>query len=140
MPTEFIAAGAALLGTLVGGFVNYFASRSMKTREWQLAIKKDSLQSRQKLYADFLVTTQTLIMKSMEARITKPTDLDIMNVEFARIELLGSARVVEAAREICDHVIVAHSERPESDKRSFFILKQEFIRAAREELGAACAN
>jgi hypothetical protein len=59
-----------------------------------------------------------------------------MNNEFARIEMIGSQPVVEAARQVCDYIIVAHSQNPESEQRNYFVLKQAFISAVRKELAA----
>jgi hypothetical protein len=72
----------------------------------------------------------------MEKKIQKPTELNIFNNEFARVELVGSKPVVEAARQVCDFVLVAHSPSAEAEQRSYFSLKQEFINAVRKELAA----
>jgi len=136
MAPEITATIAALGGTLVGGLVNFLASRNAKNHEWKLALVRDRITERQNLYSEFLVSTQTLLMRSMEKKIQKPTELNVFNNEFARVELVGSKPVVEAARQVCDFVLVAHSPSAEAEQRSYFSLKQEFINAVRKELAA----
>lgn len=38
MPPELTAVLGTLLGVLLGGLINYFASRSAKSHEWRLMI------------------------------------------------------------------------------------------------------
>lgn len=136
MPPEVTTLIAALGGTALGGFINYFASRSAKTREWELSLRREKIAERSNLYSAFLVSAQKMVMMSIEGRPQKPSELDIINIEFAKIEMLSASAVVETAKQICDYVIVAHSRSRDEDKRSFFELKQAFISQSRRELAA----
>lgn len=134
MPSEIITLIAALGGTVVGGFINYFSSRSMKTREWQLSLTKERIAAKQSLYSEFLVSSQRLMVKSIQEPTNTLCDLDVMSNEFARIEIIGSDTVVQTARQICDCILVAHRPEKDDKKHDYFKLKQEFIVAAKDEL------
>lgn len=136
MAPEITTLIAALGGTALGGFINYFATRSAKTREWKLGLRRERIAERSSLYSAFLVAAQKLVMLSIEGSPRKPSEIDIINVEFAKIELLSTPTVVEAAKQICDYVIVAHSQSREEEQRSFFSLKQAFISESRREIAA----
>lgn len=136
MTPEAIAILAALGGTLSGGFVTYLSGRNLKDREWKLGLLRDRLRDREKLYADFLVNAQRLVMKAMESKIQNPTELDIMNNEFARIEMVAAESIVEAARKICNHILIRHSQDSDKDEKDFFELKQAFIESVRKEFSS----
>jgi hypothetical protein len=134
MPPEITTLFAALGGTALGGFINYFATRSAKSMEWKLGLIKERIAERSNLFSAFIVSAQKMVMLSIEDKPQKPSELDLINNEFAKIELLCSSAVVEAAKQICDYVIVAHSQKKDEDERSFFSLKQTFIAESRREL------
>jgi len=136
MPPEVTTLVAALGGIALGGFINYFATKSAKTREWKLGLKRERIAERSNLYSAFLVSAQKMVMLAIEGNPQRPSEIDLINIEFARIELLSSKAVVEAAKQICDYVIVAHSQHKEDDRRSFFSLKQAFITESRRELAS----
>jgi hypothetical protein len=136
MPPEITTLIAALGGTALGGLINYLATRNAKTREWRLGLIRERITERSNLFSAFLVSAQKLVMSSIEGIAIKPTELDLMNIEFSKIELLCTPRVVEAAKLICDYVIVAHSLSRDEEKRSFYALKQSFIVESRDELNA----
>lgn len=136
MPPEVTTLIAALGGTALGGYINYIASRSAKTREWKLGLRREKITERIDLYSAFLVSAQKMVMLSIEGKPQTPSQVDSINNEFARIELLSPPSIVEAAKQVCDYVIVAHSQSKDNDERSFFSLKQTFIRESRRELSA----
>jgi hypothetical protein len=136
MAPEITTLIAALGGTLLGGFINFFATRSAKTRDWQLGLRKEKITELTNIYSRFIVSAQTMVMFSIQGEMKKPTELDLINVEFAKIQFLSSPKVIEAAKQICDYVIVAHSDSRTQESRSFFEMKQIFISEARAEISA----
>lgn len=74
MPSELIAVLGTLLGALIGGLINYFANRSAKKHEWSLALAKDNIALRQKLYSEFLVETQRLVIIAADKKVSSASD------------------------------------------------------------------
>jgi hypothetical protein len=136
VPSELIAVFAALGGTLVGGFINYFATRSMKDREWRLSLARDQIVLRQKLYFEFLVETQRLVVQAMENKLTSAIELNAMNSKFAEISLVASQPVVEIARILADYAVSSHAQDDSDSPRNFFALKERFIEAARKDIAS----
>ncbi|WP_435627235.1 hypothetical protein [Candidatus Ferrigenium straubiae] len=134
MPTELIAVLGTLFGTLVGGLINYFSSRGVKNHEWRLALAKDQVASRQKLYAEFLVEAQRLVVQAREEKITSLADLNSLNGKFAEVSLVAPDSVVDAAQKLADSAITSHSAQPAKEVADFFKLKTAFIAAARQDI------
>ena len=51
---DYLAVLGTLGGVLVGGLVNFLATRASKDREWRLALDKELLIMRNKAYTEFL--------------------------------------------------------------------------------------
>ena len=134
MPPELTAVIGTLFGVLVGGLINYFATRSVKNHEWRLALVRDSAAIRQKLYADFLVDAQRLVVQAREEKVSSLADLNPLNGKFAEISLLAPGGVIEAAKKLADYAITSHSAQPAKEVADFFKLRQEFIEAARKDI------
>ncbi len=134
MPSETIAVLGTLSGVLIGGFINYLASRSVKNHEWKLALAKEQSAIRHKLYAEFLVETQRLVVQAREEKISSLADLNMLNGKFAEVSLVASGMVVEAAKKLADYVITSHSAQPAKEVADFFKLKEAFIAVARQDI------
>lgn len=134
MPPELTAVIGTLFGVLVGGLINYFATRSVKNHEWRLALARDSAALRQKLYAEFLVEAQRLVVQAREEKVSSLADLNPLNGKFAEISLLAPEGVIDAAKKIADYAITSHSAQPAKEVADFFRLKEKFIEAAREDI------
>ena len=134
MPSETIAVLCTLSGVLIGGFINYLASRSVKNHEWKLALAKEQSTIRHKLYAEFLVETQRLVVQAREEKISSLADLNMLNGKFAEVSLVASGMVVEAAKKLADYVITSHSAQPAKEVADFFKLKEAFIAVARQDI------
>jgi hypothetical protein len=134
MPSEFIAVLGTLFGALVGGLINYFATRGVKNHEWRLALARDQAAGRQKLYAEFLVEAQRLVVQAREDKVSSLTDLNALNGKFAEVSLLAPESVIEAAKKLADYAITSHSVQPAKEVADFFKLKEGFIAAARKDI------
>ncbi len=134
MPSETIAVLGTLSGVLIGGFINYLASRSVKNHEWKLALAKEQSTIRHKLYAEFLVETQRLVVQAREEKISSLADLNMLYGKFAEVSLVASGMVVEAAKKLADYVITSHSAQPAKEVADFFKLKEAFIAVARQDI------
>lgn len=135
MPSELVAVIGALAGVIIGGLINFLASRSAKNREWRQALAKEQMSTRQKLYAEFLVECQRLVVEAMEEKVSTPRELNVMNGKFAEISLIADEKVIECAKKVADHALSSHSPEGVTDK-DFFALKQRFINAARTEISS----
>ena len=134
MSSELIAVLGTLFGALVGGLINYFSSRSVKNHEWKLALVRDQVASRQKLYAEFLVEAQRLVIQTHEEKISSLSDLNALNGKFAEVSLVAPDSVVEAAKKLTDAAITSHSAPPAKEVAAFFKLKTTFIAEARQDI------
>jgi hypothetical protein len=134
MPSELVAVIGTLFGALVGGSINYFSSRSVKSHEWRLALARDQAQSRQKLYAEFLVEVQRLVMQAREEKIKSLSDLNPLNGKFAEVSLLAPENVIDAAKHLADYAITSHCAQPASEVTNFFAVKQSFVVVARKDI------
>ena len=134
MPSELIAVLGTLFGALVGGLINYFATRSHKGYEWRLALAREQSANRQKLYSELLVEAQRLVVQSREDKITSLSDLDVLNGKFAEVSLVAPEAVIEAAKTLADYALTSHSAQPAHEVANFFAAKQAFITAARKDI------
>lgn len=134
MPSETIAVLGALSGVLIGGLINYLASRSVKDREWKLAVAKEQSAIRHRLYAEFLTETQRLVVQAREEKISSLAELNMLNGKFAEISLVAPGGVMEAAKKLADYAITSHCAQPAKEVADFFKLKEAFIAAARDDI------
>ena len=140
MPPEVIAIVGTLSGAVVVGIINYFSNRSVKNHEWRLARARDQISVRQKLYSEFLVETQRLVVQSREEKISSLSDLNPVNGKFAEICLVASEVVIEEAKKLADYAITSHSVQPAKEVANFFTLKESFIAAARIDMAKALSE
>lgn len=140
MAPEIITTIAALGGTLVGGLINYLSSRSVKNHEWRLSLAKDQVASRQKLYAEFLVEAQRLVLQAHEEKISSLYDLNALTSKFAEISLVAPDSVVEAARKLTDTAIASHVVPPAKEVADFFKLRAAFISSVRQDIARVLSD
>lgn len=140
MSSELIAVLGTLFGALVGGLINYVATRSMKNHEWRLALARDQAASRQKLYAEFLVEAQRLVVQAREEKVSSLSDLNVLNGKFGEVSLLASDSVIEAAKKLADYAITSNSRQPAKEVVDFFKLKEAFIAAARQDIATVLSE
>lgn len=140
MTSEIITTIAALGGTLVGGLINYLSSRSVKNHEWRLSLAKDQVASRQKLYAEFLVEAQRLVLQAHEEKISSLYDVNALTSKFAEISLVAPDSVVEAAKKLTDTAITSHVVPPAKEVADFFELRAAFISAARQDIARVLSD
>ena len=95
---------------------------------------------RQKLYSEFLVETQRLVVQSREEKISFLSDLNPVNGKFAEICLVASEVVIEEAKKLADYAITSHSVQPAKEVANFFTLKESFIAAARIDMAKALSE
>jgi len=136
MSADIIAVVGTLSGVLIGGLINYFASRSVKNHEWRLVLAREQSAVRHKIYAEFLVETQRLVTQAREEKISSLANLDLLNGKFAELSLVAPDRVLEAAKKLADYAITSHSAQPAKEVADFFKLKEMFIAVARQDIAA----
>lgn len=136
MAADFVAVGGALAGVALGHLLSYFTTRSATDREWQLSLARDEITSRQRLYAEFLAEAQEVVMRSMSEKSSDLRLLTAVNARFAEITLLSPDAVIERAKLVIDHALMCHSKEGPKQDSNFWVLKSEFIKAAKEEIGS----
>lgn len=134
MPDQLVLALFTLFGVVIGGVANYISAVRTKNREWRLALVRARIDERQKLYAELLVAAQELSLQSVleKAKDIRPFN-PVISV-LARVELVASDPVVEAARKLCSHVFDVHQTNPPKTDRLLHHEKTDFIKVVRSEL------
>jgi hypothetical protein len=140
MPSEVIAILGTLSGALLGGFINHFSNRSAKNHEWRLALARDQVASRQKLYAELLVEAQRLVIQAREDKISSLTDFDALNGKYAEVCLIAPQSVTEVAKKLVDYAITSHAAPLAKEVIDFFALKETFIAVAREDIASVLSK
>lgn len=129
-----VASLMTILAVVVGGLLNHLASRWTKNREWKLSLRRQQIDTRTKLYADFLAGTQRLVTQSIDEKFSGAAQFDVLYNEYARIEFSASSEVYEKAKELMDHVLECHAQGSREPKKKFTDLKHEFISVVKTEL------
>jgi ribosomal protein L1 len=134
MPSEVVAVLGTLSGALLVGLINYFSNRSVKNHEWRLALAREEVAGRQKLYAEFLVEAQRLVVQAREDKISSATDLNALNGKYAEVCLVAPQSVIEEAKKLAEYAITSHAAQPAKEAADFFSIKERFIAVAREDM------
>ncbi|WP_134059109.1 hypothetical protein [Rheinheimera aquimaris] len=134
MPSELIAVLGTLLGALIGGLINYFANRSAKKHEWSLALAKDNIALRQKLYSEFLVETQRLVIIAADKKVSSASDFSSVGGKFAEISLIAPDCVVRSAKTMLDAALETNSKSKSNETSNFYEIKKAFISHARQDI------
>lgn len=132
--TAVIGAISALTGVLIGAAMNYLTHRNIKRQEWRLALARDHMHLRQKVYAEFLVETQRMLSLGREDKIKSLTDLDPLKAKFAELSMFAPPEVFKAAQKLADAAISSQQTPPAKEVANFFQLKEDFIAAIRADL------
>lgn len=140
MQPEVFAIVGTLSGAIVVGVINYFSNRSVKNHEWRLALARDQISMRQKLYSELLAEAQRLVIQAREEKASSLADLNLVNVKFAEICLVASEEVIEEARKLKDYAITSYGVPPAKEAANFFTLKEAFIAAARKDMAKVLSD
>ena len=134
MQSEVVAVLGTLGGVLLTGTINYFSNRNGRNHAWRLALARDQVAIRQKLYAEFLVEAQRLVVQAREERVTALRDLNAMNCKFAEVCLVSSVPVIEVAKKLANYSLTSQAVQPADEVANFAFLKDCFIAAARVDM------
>jgi hypothetical protein len=138
MPPQVIAAiigvSSALIGTLIGGFISYLSNRNIKREEWQLSLIKEEINSRKKLYSEFLGEANRLVLFSLEEKVSSTRQLDSLISYFTQIELVATEKVIERAKSLADCVLTCNTQSANKKDQDFYNLKKYFIESVKDEL------
>jgi hypothetical protein len=134
MQSEFIVVAGTLLGVFVGGSINFLSNRSAKNHEWRLAIAREKASSRLKLYAEFLVEAQRLVVQAIENKTSSLSDFNLLNAKFAEVSLVAPEPMVEIATALADHALTSHAAKSAKETVGLLALKAQFVAAARADV------
>lgn len=139
--STLIPALAALCGSLVGGVTSfattYFGHRHQGRRERLLA----ELAKREALYGQFVDEAVAMYVDSLDRTLDQPARVIGLFATIARIRLIGSAEVLDAAEKVGRDVIASYG-RPRMSAEEFLRMRQDdafepfkaFTLACRREL------
>jgi hypothetical protein len=136
MADQWFTLVSVLSGTIVGGLLNSFVASRAKQQEWKLGLLRERILERQRLYADFLASSQRLIVQAMDAKLSNAAEMSVIHNELARVELVASREVIDSATKICSHILDSHAQNPPKDRANFYDLKTKFVCTVREELAS----
>jgi hypothetical protein len=133
---EYTAIIATLAGVVVGGLINFLASRTAKRHEWRLALARDQIIRREQLYADYLAEARKLTAEAIFRRLELPKDVGKMDQMLAQMSLLSPPAVTEAARELRRYLVKNRAGEADlsGDEPAINQLSKVFIEAARLDL------
>lgn len=134
MQSEVIAVLGTLGGALLVGFINYLSNRSGKNHEWRLALARDQVASRQRLYAEFLVLAQRFVVQAREGKISSLDDLTVLNGKYAEVRLVAPQSVTEVAKRLADYAITSDTTQSAKEVADCFVLEERFIVVARADI------
>ena len=105
MDPSIVTGFAAVLGSLAGASAavatTWMTERSRTLRERaQLETSK-----REALYGDFITEASRLIADAFDHTLDRPETLVALFSAVARIRLMASGPVLEAAQDCCDHIV-----------------------------------
>ncbi len=132
----YVAILGTLAGVIVGGLVNFLATRSVKQQEWRLTLARDQITQRQRIYAEFLAEAQRLMVRAIYKPLEVPNDIQVLEGLLAQITLTAPDPVIERARELRRHMLLPGSQGPDadSDTPTWRQLRTEFVAAAKADL------
>lgn len=130
----FNFASTALVAVMAGG-ISYAAGKGMKKQEWHLALRREKIALRQRLYTEFLAETERLTLLSIDKKINDIAEFNSAVGKWAEIELVASAEVRESVKKLLDGIFGSHLKDAKSDG-ILYPLKAAFIECARIEITA----
>ena len=134
--SEYVPVLGTLAGVIIGGLINYLASRSAKQREWHLSLAKDQIALRQRLYSEFLAEAQRLTTEAIFRELAVPEDVRALDSMMVQMTLLSPEIILERARALRRHILVARSSEEVLGSPGFKNLREEFVAEARKDLSS----
>jgi hypothetical protein len=137
--TALIAATSALVGSVIGGIVSYFSTKSMRKLEWKLSEIEREIASRRAIYAKFLAESNTWIVRSVDQKVNSFAEMqELLNIQ-SEISLI-SPKIGAKAKEILSCVLDHHQKGKEHLgtyphlRDSFIALCLQEVRGMRSEV------
>lgn len=130
---EYIAPLFTILGVLLGGGISYFSSTKLKQMEIKQANIRYELESKRKLYVDFLAEANYVAVSSIEKKNSIPGVVEKLSRLLAEIELVCGMDTHRKATELVGCILDMHRQIPENNKK-FSELRAQFVISAKKEL------
>ncbi|MHA7586125.1 hypothetical protein ACX15B_07005 [Vibrio harveyi] len=105
----------------------------IKLLEFKQSNIKLELESRKKLYGDFLAETNRLALDSIVKKNSAPIFLAKISSLLVEIELVSNSDVHEKAKEIVGHILDINSQIPK-DRNDLPPLRAQFVELVKTEL------
>jgi hypothetical protein len=125
---SFLAAGAALTGSLVGAVASVGATLVSQRLQSQRERLASELDERQQLYAKFIEEAAQIFFDSIEKTAVEPARFLRLYSVVACIRLASSERVLRAAEQV-GNKLVENYEQPVTDAREFIVKHIEDVDA-----------
>lgn len=125
---SFLAAGAALTGSLVGAVASVGATLVSQRLQSQRERLASELDERQQLYAKFIEEAAQIFFDSIEKTAVEPARFLRLYSVVSCIRLASSERVLRAAERV-GNKLVENYEQPVTDAREFIVKHIEDVDA-----------
>lgn len=125
---------SVLAGTFLGGFISYLSNKNLKQEEWYLSLLQQEINELKKLYSDYLAEASRLEVASVKNKINDLREFNELGTIFSQIELLGSQDVINAAKQIGEHVLYSHTINVKKRDKEFYEHKSNYVSAVKKEL------
>lgn len=132
-----ISAGAALLGSLVGGVISYFTTKDATLRQWKQSLVLRELERKELLYSEFIGECARMILSSIDKKESAGVAFANLYTLLGKIRMMSSKEVYTAAEALSKHCTAVHSHDGKTDAdtgKSIFDARNRFTEIARTEL------
>jgi hypothetical protein len=96
----------------------------------------DPNQTREKFYDEFLVEVERLIIVAQEKKFLSLLDVKDLEEMLAELTLIAPESVIAAAKRLERCLYTEHKVQPIKEAADFFVLKNQFIAAANQDIQA----
>jgi hypothetical protein len=132
-----ISAGAALLGSLVGGVISYFTTKDATLRQWKQSLVLRELERKEMLYSDFIGECAKLLLGALDKQESAGLVFANLYTLLGKIRMMSSMEVRTAAEALAKHCTDAHFQRGKKDGTTgdfVFDARNRFTEIARTEI------
>ena len=136
MSPEVVALIATLSGVVIGGLMNLLSTRSTKTHEWKLALRRDQANTRQRVYSEFLSQCELLVLMRRAGDSESLAEQSPVRTKFAEVSLVAPEHVVAIAKKLMEHAVVADRNPPAKEATTLKELQAEFTLSARTDINS----
>jgi hypothetical protein len=135
-----VSAGAALIGSVIGGVISFVTTRDATARQWRHSLVLRELDRKESLYSEFIGECAKLLLSSIDKKESSGIAFANLYTLLGKIRMMSSTEVRSAAETLAKRCTDAHWDEGNktgnnADSR-VFEARNRFTESARAELDA----